>query len=152
MKLPQRIPPIRRRTPQRDDSTIYPYARLSSNERQQLGVFLQPDEHIKAAIRGHQPAGGEAMVAATDKRILLLHDTPLYSNLEIISYDLIHGVSVRRGVQLVSSICLYTAIKQYQFDYVNTRAAQRIMKYIETRIYTPLGSHMHMEGGMTAMG
>lgn len=109
---------------------------LDRRESTHIAAYLNPDEHIKAGIRGHIYGVGGVLIVATDSRILYLHDIPLFSNFEEFSYDFVTGISINRSGYL-SSITLFTKLKTYQVDYINPQQAERFLSYVESQIYNP---------------
>jgi hypothetical protein len=109
---------------------------LDRHESKHIAEFLNPGEHIYAGIRGHIYGIGGALLVATNKRLLYLHDIPLYSNFEEFSYDVVSGVTINRAAYL-SSITAFTKFKTYQVDYINPRQAERFLSYVESQIYAP---------------
>ncbi len=96
-----------------------------------LPSIIHENEHIRAAITGRYE-NGAALLVATDARIVFVDKGVLYSKADEIRYEMVSGV--RSTIQaLFSSVNLHTRIKDYRLNYVNPKASQRFVHYIEQR-------------------
>ena len=122
----------------------FTYFQLDRRESHHIAHYLQEDEHIKAAIHGHVKDVGGVLMAATESRIMYLHDIPLFSNFEEFPYDIVSGVSINNVSHILSSITIFTKFKTYELDYVNLKSAEKFVSYVESRIYSQANtSRMH---------
>lgn len=107
---------------------------LEKSAVKQLISYLDEQEHVMAAIQGHVPDIGDALLVATDARLIYLHDTPTFSHFEEFSYDNIERVTVSKTSRVLSTVALQTKLKTYQFDYVNPLVAERFRSRIQEYI------------------
>jgi general stress protein 26 len=96
-----------------------------------LHNFIRPDEHIMGVVYGRYE-GGEALLVATDLRIIFLDKKPLFASTDELSYDAVSGVKYS-AAGLFASITLHTRVGDYQLRYVNKTAATNFVRYIERR-------------------
>lgn len=100
-------------------------------ESRHIGRFLHNGEHIKAAIYGKsigkKPSG---LLVATNLRIIYLHQTPIFTTMDELSYDLVSGVTYSTGMWW-SSVKLHTRNGDYALDYVSHDACEKFVNYIE---------------------
>ena len=120
----------------------FSYFQLERRESRHIGRYLQKEEHIHAAIRGHIRGVGGALVVATESRIIYLHEIPLYSHLEEFTYDLVSGISLHNISHMLSSVTISTRCSTYELEYVNTLSAEKFIGYVESRLYLRDGSLM----------
>lgn len=107
------------------------YFDLAHPEARKLVSFLQPDEHVQAAIRGRISKTGSVLIAATNLRILYLQILPLLSNVEEFPYGLVSGVQCTSIQGLWSSVILQTRAQTFEVDFVSPRAARKFIEFIE---------------------
>lgn len=119
------------------------YFQLERRESRHIASYLNADEHIHGAIRGHVKDVGSALMVATDSRVLYLHEVPFFSNFEEFTYDIASGISLNNMSHILSSVRIFTKFKTYELDYVNTRSAELFVKYIETRLYVREKALLH---------
>lgn len=113
---------------------------IDRRESRHIAKYIDKDEHIRAGIRGHVFGVGGVLMVATNKRILFLHDIPLFTNLEEFAYEVVSGVSINRATYL-SSVTVFTKFKTYQVDYVNSQQAERFLHFVESQIYPATLQH-----------
>jgi len=107
-----------------------------------LGSILHGDEHIQAAIAGRssemQGFFGifEAMLVATDKRVIYVDWIPGFTTLDEISYDVVSGVNLSKGLG-TASVTLFTRVSTYKLSHVRPIAALRFAEYIEGQPLVP---------------
>ncbi|HEX6258061.1 MAG TPA: PH domain-containing protein [Candidatus Saccharimonadales bacterium] len=99
---------------------------------------IHKDEHIEAVLQGRSKDAPslmgytEAMLVATDRRILFIEHRPIYTTLDEISYDVVSGVSVS-SAGLFGSLTLFTKIADFTLSFVSFTLAQRFADFIEGR-------------------
>lgn len=104
---------------------------LHRRESKHIIRYLHPYEHVKAAVRGKLPDGGWALIVATNLRVIFLHDIPLFSNMEEISYDLVSGVTCNQIGNFYASITLSTRSHDYELSFVSLSAARKFVDFLE---------------------
>lgn len=114
-----------------------------------LTRVIHADEHIKAALQGRRKDAPtlmgytEAMIVATDKRVLFIEHRPGYTTMDEISYDVVSGVNVSM-IGLFGSLTLFTKIADYTVTLVNFTLAQRFADFIEGRAIDKDQAPMHI--------
>ncbi len=104
---------------------------LHMMESRYLYKVLAPDEFVGGVIYGHCP-DGNAILVATNKRVIYLDRKPMFTKLEEVSYDVISGVSMT-SAGLDNIVTLHTRIKDYAMRSFNQTCANGFVSYIETR-------------------
>lgn len=112
------------------DAGMTPYGLLKFETRH-LPALIHEDEKIGGVVYGLNE-NGSAMIVATNLRVIYLDHKFLYHKNEELSYDIVGGVTKNeQGGR--SGIVLHTRAGDFKLRYVNTKAAQRFVKYIESR-------------------
>ncbi len=96
-----------------------------------LPSIIYHDEKIGAAVYGLGPDGW-CLVVATDKRVIYLDKKPFFVTKDILTYDIVSGVTSNQ-LGMFASVTLLTRGKQYALRFVNTSAAATFTQYIESR-------------------
>lgn len=105
---------------------------------QYLHHVIHPDEHIMAAVMGrHKESEGifglvEAMLVATDKRVLYIDHQPGYTSMDEITYEVVSGVNVSTTA-IYASLTLYTKVANYELSFAKPFCVRRFADYIEER-------------------
>ena len=93
--------------------------------------IIYHDEKIGAAVYG-LGSDGWCLLVATDKRVIYLDKKPFFVTKDILTYDIVSGVTSNQ-VGIFASVTLLTRGKQYAVRFVNTTAAATFAHYIESR-------------------
>jgi hypothetical protein len=101
-------------------------------EIKELSVVLMPDEVIAQCTNGHYE-GGFALLAATDRRLLLIDRKPMFLTLEAISYDMISELDFSHRL-LDSTIRIFTFNKSLVFTTWNHKRLRTILTYSQHRM------------------
>jgi hypothetical protein len=101
-------------------------------EIKELSVILMPDEVIAQCTNGHYE-GGFALLAATDRRILLVDRKPMFLTLEAISYDMIAEIDFSNRL-LNSTLRFFTFNKSLVFTSWNHKRLRTIHTYTNQRV------------------
>ncbi len=111
---------------------------LHKSTSQYLHRVIHPDEHIMAAVMGrHKESEGifglvEAMLVATDKRVLYIDHQPGYTSMDEITYEVVSGVNVSTTA-IYASLTLYTKVANYELSFAKPFCVRRFADYIEGR-------------------
>lgn len=101
-----------------------------------LPNVIHEQEHIQAVVYGRYGEGmlmtTEAMLVATDRRVIFLDHKPGYTNVDELSYDVISGVRMSNAA-FFTSVTLHTKIGEFAIKFAKRRCAERFVEYIETR-------------------
>lgn len=104
---------------------------LQKAESRYLPKLLHESEHIVGVVYGQYP-GGSGMLIATDLRIIFIDRKPGYTHVDEITYDMVSGIGkIMSGP--FTAVALHTRLGDYQFKYVNAKAAATFVSYIEKR-------------------
>lgn len=104
-----------------------------------LPQVVHKNEHIHGAIFGRRKESEgifgfvEALLVATDKRIIFVDHRPGYTTMDEVSYDMVSGVNVSTA-GFYASVTLFTKIANYHLSYSRIQAAQQFADYIEKRV------------------
>lgn len=113
------------------DAGLSRYA-LKKGESRRLPELIHAKEHVHAAVMGRRDMVTNAMLVATDRKILHLQYSPLFMNTDEITFDVVSGVTYgRQG--LTNSLTLHTRIGDYNLKLVDPKTAQKFIAYIESR-------------------
>jgi hypothetical protein len=107
------------------------YTVLKSSSRY-LHNFIAADEHIEAVISGHAERGN-ALLVATNRRVLFLDHQPFFTTSDEFAYGSITGVSSTHA-GLFATLILHTRLGDYRLIRVNGQSAEHFEAYISTRI------------------
>lgn len=113
-------------------SSGYYYRFWMRKEIRELSKVLDEDETIKQCVNGYYQ-GGLALLAATDRRLLLIDYKPMYLTLEIIWYDKIGQIDYSHRL-LNASICISTPNKELNFTSYNTQHLRQALLYTQVKI------------------
>lgn len=102
---------------------------LMKSESRYLPKILHPNEHIEAVIYG-QHNSSSAMLIATDERIIYLDKKPMAEMFDEVSYEVISGIEFDIHT-FFATVVLHTAVKNYDFKFVNLRCAEKFARHIE---------------------
>src|ERR1700760_473511 len=89
-------------------------------EVQELQKVLMEGEEIVAAVPGRY-FGGFALLAATNRRVILIDKKSMFLTVEIVPYDMVSEVNFN-GRLLDASIVLFTVNKQHRFTCVKHKS------------------------------
>jgi hypothetical protein len=101
-------------------------------EIRELAFVLLPGEQVKHCVNGSY-AGGFALIAATDQRVLLVDKKPLYLTLEDIRFDMITEVDYNHRL-LNCNIHICTPNKSLRFVAYNHARLRALFHYVQTRV------------------
>lgn len=104
---------------------------LIKQESRYLPKLIHENENIGGIIYGRFN-GSSGMLVATSHRVLFLDRKPGFTNAEDISYDVVAGVTYNRQGAF-AAVTLHTRLGDFGMRFVNLRAAEKFVKYIETR-------------------
>jgi general stress protein 26 len=104
---------------------------LLKNESRHLPHLIHPSESIEGIAYGRYEQGG-CMLVATNSRILFLDKKPLFTFSDELTYDVIAGVGCSRQGYF-AKVTLHTRFNDTVVEYVNWRAAEQFVRYIERR-------------------
>jgi PH (Pleckstrin Homology) domain-containing protein len=104
---------------------------LHRRESRHIVGYLHGYEHIKAAVRGKLADDGWSLLVATNLRIIYLHQIPLFSHMDEISYDLVSGVTCNQVGNWYGSLTLHTRTKDYELNFVSIVAANKFANFVE---------------------
>lgn len=99
---------------------------------------IHQDEKIKGVVHGRYRSGpgllafNSGMLIATDKRIIFLDHRPGYVSFDELTYDVVSGVKLSTTF-LASALTLHTRLGDYTLRFVNIKAANNFVHYIESR-------------------
>jgi len=111
-----------------------------------LEKVIHADETIEAAAYGRFKEGEgwlaltEAMLVATDRRVIFLNHKPGYTALDEIAYDAVSGCKISHA-GLLSAITLYSKAANFTLRFANPDCAQRLADVIEQRRLYAKPSH-----------
>ncbi len=100
-------------------------------ESRYLPKVLHEDELIGGMVYGRY-GKGSAMLIATDRRVIFLDRSPGYTVIDELTYDVVSGVSLNSRWPY-ASITLHTRLKDFVLTFVNLKAAERFVEFIEQR-------------------
>ena len=101
-------------------------------EIKELSVVLMPGEAIAQCTNGHYE-GGFALLAATDRRLLLIDRKPMYLTLEAISYDMIAEIDFSHRL-MNATVRIFTFNKALVFTSWNHARLRTILTYTQNRV------------------
>ncbi len=101
-------------------------------EIRELCHILAPNEVIKHAVLG-QYEGGFALMAATDRRILLIDKKPWFLTMEDIRYDMVSEVDFYARL-LDASVSIITINKTLTFTCWKQDRFRDLVRYIQHRV------------------
>ncbi len=101
-------------------------------EVRELCHILAPNEVIQHAVLG-QYEGGFALMAATDRRVLLIDKKPWFLTMEDIRYDMVSEVDFY-GRLLDATVSLITINKTLMFTSWKQDRLRELVKYIQHRV------------------
>ncbi len=105
---------------------------LGKGESRRLPDMIHTKEHVHAAVMGRKDLVTNAMLVATDRKVLHIQYSPFFMNTDEITYEVVSGVTFgRQG--LTNSLTLHTRIGDFNLKLVNASAAERFIAYIEER-------------------
>lgn len=103
---------------------------LLKMEARYLPEIINEDEHILAAIFGLR-GNFSGVLIATDHRIIYTERKPFYKVFDEIAYTMVSGVGYNmRGPR--AAVVLHTRVGDYELRYVNNRAAEKFVKFIDS--------------------
>jgi hypothetical protein len=108
--------------------------RLLRAETRYLHQYLQPDEHVEAAVYGRSKTG-PIMLTATNRRIVFLDKKPLFLRSDELMYDAIRGITLSQ-VGLLGNMILHTRIGDYGIRTISLKCAHHFKQLIESRCLT----------------
>lgn len=108
-----------------------------------LPSLVHENEHIKAVTYG-KGAEGEAMLVATDRRVININKKPMYEKADELTYDIIGGVSYG-DVGIQATVILHSRIGDFKLRTFNLRLAQGFRNYIQQRCL----EHLNGDGSTT---
>lgn len=100
-------------------------------ESRYLPHVIHPKEHINGVVYGHN-GEGSVMLIATDRRLIFLNKKPLFVNQDEISYFVVSGVKLSQAA-FGGTVILHTRVKDYIVHTFNLNAAQKFVRFIESR-------------------
>jgi hypothetical protein len=113
-------------------STGYNYRVWMRKEIRELSKVLDEGEAIKQCVNGFYQ-GGLALLAATDRRLILIDCKPMYLTLEVIWYDKIGQIDYNHRL-LNASICVSTPNKELNFTSYNTQHLRQALLYTQEMV------------------
>lgn len=104
---------------------------LLKGESRHLHNIVHDDETINGVVYGRTD-NGSAMIVATNKRVLYLDHRILFNKSEVITYEVVSGVSVNEQSGY-AGVVLHTRIRDFRLRFVNLKCARKFAKYIDAR-------------------
>lgn len=105
---------------------------LGKSECKHLPDLIHEKEHVHAAVMGRTNLTTNALLVATDRKILFIDSSPMFVNTDEVTYEVVSGVSFgKQG--LANEVTLHTKIKDFTLILVNAVSAKKFVKYIEQR-------------------
>lgn len=105
---------------------------LNQAERRELAKVLFDNEQIEHVVDGRY-SGGFALLAATDRRILLVDKKPFFLTLEDLRYDMISDVMFNNRL-LNSSLMIGTFSKSITFTAFSHAKIREMTSYIQEKV------------------
>ncbi len=102
---------------------------LAMMESRHLPRVIHKSEHLGGVMYGHSK-DGNAMLVATNKRVIYLDKKPLFIDMDEISYNVISGINTT-SAGLDTIVTLHTRIKDYSIRGFNKNCAQIFTRFIE---------------------
>lgn len=99
---------------------------------------VHENEHIHGAVYGRFKEQDvvlewvEAMLIATDRRIIFLCHRPGYTDMDELTYDMVAGIKHTTAWPF-AAITLHSRIGDFTIRFANRRAAQTFVHYLEVR-------------------
>lgn len=108
-------------------------SRLYRPEILELQQLLNEDEKIFSIVPGRY-FGGFALLAATDRRLILIDKKTMFLTVEVIPYDMVSEVDMSARL-LDASVMIFTLNKQHRFICMRHKAKLRDMaNYIQQKM------------------
>lgn len=104
---------------------------LRRAECKMLPEIIHPDERIGGVIYGMHN-NSRSLLVATDRRVIFLDKTLMYTTEDEINYDVAAGVNYGKGTN-GCTVTLYTRIKDYDISTNNRKSAEKFIEFIEAR-------------------
>ena len=101
-------------------------------EVQQLHNIILPGETILHCVYGYY-VGGSGLLVATDKRLLLIDQRPLYLHLEELTYDRIHESRIGRKL-MQSVLFIRSGSKRLRFRTMSDARMKRLFRFVENKL------------------
>ncbi|HUD06173.1 MAG TPA: PH domain-containing protein [Candidatus Saccharimonadales bacterium] len=102
------------------------------NEIKELSMILAEEEVINQCVNGHYQ-GGFAMLAATDRRLILVDRKPMFLTIEVIWYDKIGQIDFNHRL-LNATLCISTPNKDLNFTSWNSSRLRAILLYSQHKM------------------
>lgn len=100
-------------------------------ESRHLPEIIHPGEHIEAVAYGLSN-NYSAMLVATDRRVIFLDRKPFFSISDEITYEMVAGIGYNIQGRF-AAVTLHTRLGDYPIRFVNRKAAEKFVHYIEVR-------------------
>lgn len=100
-------------------------------ESRHLPEIIHSGEHIEAVAYGLSN-NYSAMLAATDRRVIFLDRKPFFSITDEITYEMVAGIGYNIQGRF-AAVTLHTRLGDYPLRFVNRKAAEKFVHYIEVR-------------------
>jgi len=107
-------------------------------ESRHLPEIIHPGEHIEAVAYGLSK-NYSAMLAATDRRLIYLDRKPFFTISDEITYEMVAGIGYNIQGRF-TAVTLHTRLGDYPLRFVNHKAAEKFVHYIEVRRLEQTGS------------
>jgi uncharacterized pyridoxamine 5'-phosphate oxidase family protein len=104
---------------------------LMKMEARHLAEVIHPDENIEGIAYGLSD-GDSAMLVATDRRVIYFDRKPFYTITDELTYEMVAGVALNIAGKR-AAVTLHTRLGDFIVKFVNTKAAEKFVHYIEIR-------------------
>lgn len=104
---------------------------LLTLESRHLPEIIHKSEHIEAVAYGLSH-NYSAMLIATDRRVIFLDRKPFFSISDEITYEMVAGIGYNIQGRF-AAVTLHTRLGDYPLRFVNRKAAEKFVHYIEIR-------------------
>lgn len=104
--------------------------RLTTTQARYVFQYLKAGEYIESVVHGHVFGIGNAIIVATDSRIIYLQETLFYRKYEQLPYEDVGCIMLTPTPESLSRLGIYTKTKTYRLANVNARAAQEFISTV----------------------
>lgn len=104
---------------------------VSYVESKRLTAVISDDEHVMAAICGHAPKSGKAIIAATSRRVIYVDHRPFLDILDEFNYVAISGISYSTN-GFFWSITMHSSLGDRILERIKGAQAKKFVNYVES--------------------
>lgn len=104
---------------------------LRQLESRRMPEIIRADEQVKAAVFGRAETRSNAVMVATDKRVIYFDHTPFLDTLDEFNYAVVSGIS-HSSNGFSWSITIHTKIGDRNLQGIKTIQARQFINYIES--------------------